>query len=100
MTKVRAGACPGSLHIVHFGSGVIAITKENGMSRTHVSVLALALSAAAFGAAVAKEPPDGPGGARIEYTSYDANGIAIGGRWKDCTGHIAIGAPRAARARK
>ncbi|WP_407351209.1 DUF6289 family protein [Luteimonas sp. R10] len=59
------------------------------MSRTRVFVLALAMSATAFGVAIAKEPPDGPGGSWIEYTYYDANGVAIGGRWKDCTGHIA-----------
>lgn len=69
------------------------------MSRTRIFVAAFALAtAAAFGVAVANEPPDGPGGSWIEYTYYDASGVAIGGKWKDCTGHIATwGASHGAR---
>ena len=69
------------------------------MSRNRIFAAALALTATAgYGVAVANEPPDGPGGYWIEYTYYDAAGTAIGGKWKDCTGHIATwGAAHGAR---
>ena len=66
------------------------------MSRIRIFLVALALSGMAIGAAVARIPPVGSGW--YEYTYYDSNNAAVGGRYTDCTGHTAYwGASSGAR---